>query len=109
MAIKKVNHIAYAIILRELLDGEMTAHDAAEISGLYITTTQQFFKTLKDKKVVHICAWEPNSRGIDTTPVYRLGEGKDKPKRKASTAERMRKCRAKKKIEKVENFMFGQI
>lgn len=104
---KKVNHIAYAIILRELLDGEMTAHDAAEISGLYITTTQQFFKTLRDHKVLHICAWEPNSRGIDTTPVYRLGEGKDKPKRKRTPAERQAKHRAKKKVDMVENFMFG--
>ena len=92
----KINHITYALILRELLDGEISAYDAVEVSGIHIKTAQEFMRTLKAYKVVHICSWEPNTRGIDTTPVYKLGPGKDKPRRKKSVAERMRVCRAKK-------------
>ena len=92
----KINHITYALILRELLDGEISAHDAVEVSGVHIKTAQEFMRTLRKYKVVHICAWEPNTRGIDTTPVYRLGAGKDKPRRSKTGAERQRLCRAKK-------------
>lgn len=92
----KVNQNTYARLFKELLSGPMSAHDAVEVAGLHIVTAQQLFRCLKKHKVVHIAAWEPDTRGRDATPVYGLGNGRDKPRRKMTAAERQRVCRAKK-------------
>jgi hypothetical protein len=92
----KVNQDTYARVFAELLDGAMTAYEAVEVIGLHIVTAQNLFRCLKKHKVVHIAGWQPNSRGMDTTPVYGLGYAKDKPRRKKSAAERQRVSRAKK-------------
>lgn len=92
----KVNQDAYARLFAELLEGPMTAHDAVEVAGLHIITAQSLFRTLKKHKVVHVVAWEPDSRGRDVTPVYGLGKGRDKPRRKQSAAQRQAQHRARK-------------
>ena len=93
----KVNQDTYARVFRELLDGPVTAHDAVEVAGLHIVTAQHLMRCLKKHKVVHIAAWEVDKLGRDATPVYALGPGRDKPRRKLTPAQRQARCRAKKK------------
>lgn len=92
----KVNQETYARVFAELLENPMTAHDAVEVAGLHIVTAQSLFRCLKKHRVVHVAAWEPDSRGRDVTPVYGLGKGRDKPRRKKTAAQRQAQCRAKK-------------
>ena len=91
----KVNQESYALIFKELLEGEMSAHDAVEITGLHLVTAQSLFRSLKKHKVVHIAAWDTDRMGRDVTPIYALGAKRDKPRRRMSGAERQRLSRAR--------------
>lgn len=93
--INKTTQETYAILFKHLLDSPMTAHELAAETGVHIVTAQRLMRILKQYKVVHICAWEKDSRGRDVTPVYKLGTGKDKPKAKMTTAERTKRYRDK--------------
>lgn len=92
----KVNQDMYARALRMLLDDPITAHDLAEETGMHVVTAQSFMRALQSHEVVHITDWERDSMGRDSTPVYKLGAGKDKPRRKMTAAERQARHRAKK-------------
>lgn len=92
----KVNQDTYARLFKELLDGPVSAHDAVEATGIHLVTAQNLFRCLKKHKVVHIAAWDKDSRGRDMIPVYGLGAGRDKPRRRKTAAERQAQCRAKK-------------
>jgi predicted ArsR family transcriptional regulator len=91
----KVNQSTYARVFKLLLHDPATAHEIVEETGLHIITAQSLMRTLRRHRVVHICAWERDSMGRDAIPVYRLGEGKDKARRKMTAAERQAKHRAK--------------
>jgi len=93
----KVNQDTYARVFRMLLDDPITAYDAAEETGMHVVTAQSLMRTLKKHKVVHVCAWEADALGRDTTPVYKLGHGKNKPRHKFTAAERQARSRAKKR------------
>lgn len=92
----KVNQDTYARVFKELLDGPITAHDAVQSAGLHVVTAQNLMRCLKKHKVVHVAAWEKDRLGRDVTPVYALGDGRDKPRRKLTAAERQARHRAKK-------------
>ena len=91
----KVNQSTYARVFKILLNDPVTANEVVEETGLHLVTAQSLMRTLKRHKVVHICAWEPDGLGRDVRPVYRLGPGKDKPRRKMTGAERQARCRAR--------------
>lgn len=93
----KLNQETYARLFKMLLTDPVTPYELADETGLHIVTAQRLMKIFKKHKVVHVSAWEPNTRGIDTTPVYTLGEGKHKPKRRKSDAQRTSEYRARKK------------
>lgn len=93
----KVNQDTYARLFSLLLDDPLTAHDAAEETGMHVVTAQGLMRTLKKHKVVHVCEWETDALGRDTTPVYKLGRGKNKPRHKSTAAERQARSRAKKR------------
>lgn len=92
----KINQETYALVFKELLDGPMSAHDAVQTTGIHIITAQSLFRCLKKHRVVHVAAWDKDTLGRDATPVYALGAGRDKPRRKKSAAERQAQCRARK-------------
>lgn len=92
----KVNQETYARLFKELLEGPMTAHEAVEATGIHVVTAQNLLRCLRKHRVVHVAAWEPDSRGRDMTPVYAFGKGRDKPRRKLTAAERQARSRAKK-------------
>lgn len=95
MPVNKTTQETYAILFKHLLDSPMTAHELVDESGIHVVTAQRLMRTLKEYKVVHICAWEKDSRGRDVTPVYKLGKGRDKKRARMTTAERTQRYRKK--------------
>lgn len=98
MLVHRVNHSTYAKVFKMLLQDPATAHEIVEETGLHIVTTQALMRTLKKHSVVHVCAWEADRLGRDVTPVYKLGEGRDKQRRKLSGAERARRYRERRAL-----------
>lgn len=92
----KVNQETYARLLRMLLDDPVTANELVEETGLHRVTAQSLMRTLHKHEVVHVCAWEPDKLGRDRIPVFKLGAGRDKPRRKLTDAQKQARCRAKK-------------
>jgi predicted ArsR family transcriptional regulator len=92
----KVNQSMYARLFKLLLHDPVTAHEVAEETGMHVVTAGSVLRTMKKHKVVHVCAWEADRLGRDVTPVYKLGEGRDKPRHKFTAAERQARRRAKK-------------
>ena len=79
-----------------LLREPVTSHEISEETGLHIVTAQNLMRCFKKNKVVHVSAWDSDSMGRDCTPVYKLGKGKDFPRRRMTNAERQKRCREKK-------------
>lgn len=95
---EKMNQEKYALAIKELLETPCTAHDIAEVTGVHTVTAQNLMRAFLRHKIVHISAWDTDSRGRDVTPVYSLGPGRDAKRRKKSAAERQRQSREKKKM-----------
>ena len=93
----KVNQDTYARVFSMLLADPITAHEAAEETGMHYVTAQSLMRTLKKHKVVHVSGWEADALGRDTTPIYKLGRGRDKPRHKFTAAERQARSREKKR------------
>jgi hypothetical protein len=99
----KVNQESYALVFKDLLAGPSTAYDLAEVSGLHVVTVQELMRTLHRHKVVHIVAWHPNGRGIDTTPVFALGKGRDVKRRCKTRAQIAADYRERKRLRELVN------
>lgn len=97
----KVNQEAYARLFASLLDAPQTTHQLASETGLHIVTVQDLMRTLHRHKVVHITAWEPNSRGADTTPVFAFGHGRNIKRRKKTRAQIAANYRERKKAKQL--------
>jgi hypothetical protein len=93
----KVNHQALALAVKRMLEGPFTAHNIVEVTGLHINTSYELVKAFKKVGNTFISGWEPNSWGADTTPIFTLGQGKDKRRRRASTKEKSARYRENKK------------
>ena len=98
MPVVKVNQTTYALTMKLLLDGPVTAQEIVEETGLHLVTAQRLMRIFKKHGVVHVCAWEADRLGRDVTPVYKLGKGKDKPRHKFTAAERQARHRAKTQV-----------
>ena len=103
----KVNQETYARLFKHLLYAPVTAYELAEETGIHVITAQCLMRCLHKHKVVHIYSWEKDTMGRDSTPMYKLGRGKDKPRERLSDAERQRRYRAKKKGLEFQNVLFG--
>ena len=93
----KVSHKTLAKTLALLLKGPLTANKLSLHAQIHIVSAQAWVRALHQHKTIRIIDWEPDSLGRDATPVYALGEGDDKPRRKLSAAERTARYRAKRK------------
>ena len=87
----KINELLYARMIRMLVDGATSRNIAME-TGLHVVTAQSYLRALHKEKATHIIAWVKNTRGVDTTPVFKLGLGEDKPP--GSPSCRADRCRA---------------
>jgi len=109
MAHVKVSHKTLATTMALLLKGPVTAQKISLHARVHIVSAQAWLRALRQQKTVHIVGWEPDSLGRDATPVYALGEGDDKPRRKLSAAERTARYRAKHKQEVQEKTDQGEV
>lgn len=93
----KINQETYALVFKHLLTEEASAHELADVSGLHSITAQSLMNTLKKHKVVHVCGWDKDTMGRDTTPIYKLGAGKNVSRTRMTRAQVVARYRAKKK------------
>jgi hypothetical protein len=97
----KVNAMAYAHMVRLMLDGTYTCAELAQETGLHYVTVLQYAREMHKVGAAHISGWEADARGRDLSKIYKIGEGKDKPRRKLTQAARQIAYRAKKKQRKL--------
>ena len=97
----KINAILQAQLIKLLLEGTYTCKELAEMTGLHYTTVLQYTRELHRAGAAHISGWEKDPRGRDLAKIYKLGEGKDKPRQKKTPIERQAAYRAKKKQIKI--------
>lgn len=93
----KVNAMAFAQLVKLLLDGTYTCTELAEMTGLHYVTVLHYTREMHRAGAVHIAAWEKDNRGRDLAKIYKLGEGNDKKRQRKTQAERQIAYRAKKK------------
>ena len=93
----KVNAMAFAQLVKLLLEGTYTCTELAEMTGLHYVTVLHYTREMHRAGAVHIAAWEKDSRGRDLAKIYKLGEGSDKRRHRYTQAERQTAYRAKKK------------
>lgn len=96
----RVNQDAYARVIKALVEEPVTLRQLEEITGLHLVTLYRLFRILKKHGLVHISAWEQDSRGRDAFAVFTFGKGRDKPKFRMTQAEIARRYRAKRKLQK---------
>lgn len=76
----KINALTYAILLRELIDGDKNCHELAEASGLHIQTVYDHTKEMYKQGVIHVHDWETDTKGRCSVRIYMLRPGKDAKK-----------------------------
>lgn len=96
----RVNQDAYARVIKELVTEPCSLRHLVDVTGLHLVTLYRLFRVFKKYKLVHVSAWEPDSRGRDAHPVFTFGEGRDKPKYKMTQAQIAQRYREKQKRKK---------
>lgn len=105
----KVGAIAYANMVKLMLDGELSIRELAEQTGLHPVTVGQYTREMHRLGACHICAWQPDTRDRDSIKIYKIGSGKDAKRRKLSAAERQRRHREGKKGRIASIFLVGAV
>ena len=105
---RKISHVALAKTMRMLLDGPVTAQEISEETGIHIVTAQEWMRSLRKEGCIHIGGWLPDALGRDTTAVYQMGKGKDKPRHKFTPAERQARHRARKRQATIDKLILGE-
>ena len=77
MSLKIKNYVA---LLAHLNEGAVSAQDLTDLTGLHIETTREFLKEMHKRKLVHIAQWDVRLNRRIKLPMYKLGEGIDRPK-----------------------------
>jgi DNA-binding IclR family transcriptional regulator len=89
------NALAWATLIRALLEGDCTADELVEVTGLRRLTVYEYLRYLKKLGAVHVCAREPDVNGRLLIKVWRLGDGVDVRPPTQSKAVKNLKLRAK--------------
>lgn len=71
------NALAWAKIVRALLDGDCRVHELVEATGLRRLTLYNYLRYLKKEGAVHIATKEADVNGRKLINVWRLGDGND--------------------------------
>lgn len=100
---KHLSNVTAYVLLFQALEGGGNINDLHAESGLGLQTIRKFVSVARRKKMVHIKAWDKDSMGRYTRPVYALGSGKDtqRPPQQTST-ERSRKRYAREHLIKLQ-------
>lgn len=94
---RKVSYVVLAQTMKALLNGPVSSHEIAEITGIHQVTASEWMRSLRKEGAVHITGWLPDSMDRDVTAVYSIGTGKDKARRKLTPSQRQARHRAKKR------------
>lgn len=103
----KVGAMSYALMVRLMLDGELSIRELAEQTGLHSVTVGQYTREMHRAGACYICAWQQDRRDRDTIRIYKIGVGKDAKRRKLSDRERQRRHREAKAGRIASVFLLG--
>ena len=92
----RLGPLSVAKIMRALLDGPCSMPELQHSSGLSSNTLHGYMRALRKEGVVHISGWEKDATGRDSLRVFKLGPGKDAPRRRKPKAQVARECRKRK-------------
>lgn len=71
---------SYVTIARSLIrDGDQSAWDLSDRTGIYIKTVQVILRDMKAKNVIHVCRWD-YAKAHSWRPIYTEGSGRDAPR-----------------------------
>jgi predicted ArsR family transcriptional regulator len=104
---RKVSYIALAQTMKMLLDGPVTSHEVAELTGIHPVTASEWMRSLRKEGAVHITGWLPDSMDRDVTAVYSIGPGRDKARRKLTPAERTARYRQRQRRMAMDQAILG--
>ena len=76
----RINAVAFAVLVKALLDGEYTAKELAETTGLAIGTVRGYVNAMHRAKATYISGWDQDDCGRYKARQFTLGEGKDTPR-----------------------------
>jgi predicted ArsR family transcriptional regulator len=89
----------YVALLAHLTEGAVSAQDLADLTGLHVVTTRDFLKEMHKRKLVHIAQWDTKLNRRIKLPMYKLGEGGDKPRPpRLSSAETTKRYKERQKL-----------
>jgi hypothetical protein len=97
----RINAIAFAIMVKALLDGEYTAQELAETTGLAVGTVRGYVNAMHRAGAVYVSGWEQDDCGRYRARQYTLGEGQDKPRPKPAP-QKQKSARWRAKIRNIE-------
>lgn len=104
---RRLNAIAFAHMIKALQDGPCSPYELVVPTGLHVRTLYAYLHAMNRVGAVHIAGWEKNSRDTETTPVYALGPGRNKPKRVLSDAQKQARRREKRRAVALLHTMAG--
>ena len=97
----RVNALAFAIMVRALLDGEYTTREMADITGLAIATVRGYVKAIHKAGAAYVSGWDQDDCGRYRARQYTLGEGRDVP-RPPRAPQKQKSARWRNKIKNIE-------
>lgn len=95
--VKKMTPLCYAKLIKALQEDDYDNHELAELIGLHLNTVSEYTRCLHKEKAIHVCGWNKDRRGRDVTPIFRMGEGRDKKRQRFTPAQIAARYRARKK------------
>lgn len=89
--------IAFAIILRELLDGPCTARELAEETGMRHDTILGWIRAMRRQHALYVSSWVEDTNGRRSVAAYSLGRKADAQRRPMPTIDIKRRYRERAK------------
>lgn len=81
-----LNHLSAALMMRALMDGPSSVPEIAYETGISYVTVRRYVRALRDRRVIHIAAWDVDARGRRTLAAYSFGDRHDAPRPPRATA-----------------------
>lgn len=106
--LSKVGALSYAVLVKYLYEGLYSCNELSDMTGLHYVTVLGYTRAMYRERILHICAWETDSRGRSAIKIYKLGPGKDAKRTKLTSAERSSAYRKKVRQMNIIRRLHGQ-